>query len=57
MLLFYVPYKLVNFNTGLIVLAGSGILGILFKDFFLRIIEGVYQKGKYKTIAAFSEKK
>ena len=57
MLLFYIPYKLGSFNAGLIVLASSGVLGLIFKNFFLSKIEGVYQKGKYKTIAAFSEKK
>ncbi|GGZ89085.1 DUF5687 family protein [Algibacter mikhailovii] len=57
MLLFYVPYKIINFQAGLIVLALSGVLGIVFRNFFLSKIEGVYQKGKYKTIAAFAEKK
>jgi len=57
MLLFYVPYKLGNFNLGLLVLGGSGVLGIIFKNFFLNKIESIYQKGKYKTIAAFDEKK
>ena len=57
MLLFYVPYKFGSFNLGLIVLAGSGVLGIVFKNFFLNKIESIYQKGKYKTIAAFDEKK
>ncbi|HHC80262.1 MAG TPA: hypothetical protein ENK46_10305 [Flavobacteriia bacterium] len=56
MLLFYVPYKLINFNAGLIVLALSGVLGIVFRDFFLTKIENIYQKGKYKTIAAYEEK-
>lgn len=56
MLLFYVPYKLINFEVGLIVLALSGVLGIVFKNFFLSKIESIYQKGKYKTIAAFAEK-
>ncbi|EGV43006.1 hypothetical protein BZARG_1657 [Bizionia argentinensis JUB59] len=55
--LFYIPYKLVNFETGIIVLGLSGVLGVVFKNFFLRKIENVYQKGKYKTIAAFGEKK
>ncbi|TYB78781.1 DUF5687 family protein [Bizionia myxarmorum] len=55
--LFYIPYKLVNFETGIIVLALSGVAGIVFKNFFLSQIEKVYQKGKYKTIAAYSEKK
>lgn len=57
MLLFYVPYKLFNFEAGLIVLALSGVLGIVFKNVFLNKIESIYQKGKYKTIAAFAEKK
>ena len=57
MILFYIPYKLVNFEVGLIVLALSGVLGIVFRGFFLNKIESIYQKGKYKTIAAFSEKK
>ncbi|NCQ13632.1 MAG: hypothetical protein GW810_02375, partial [Flavobacteriales bacterium] len=56
MLLFYVPYKLVNFEVGLLVLALSGVLGIVFRNFFLSNIESLYQKGKYKTIAAFAEK-
>lgn len=57
MLLFYIPYKLGNFQLGLIVLALSGVLGIVFRDFFLSKIETIYQKGKYKTVAAFAEKK
>lgn len=56
MLLFYIPYKLINFETGILVLALSGALGIIFKNFFLSKIEDIYQKGKYKTIAAFAEK-
>ncbi len=57
MLLFYIPYKLINFEVGLLVLALSGVLGIVFRNFFLSKIESIYQKGKYKTIAAFAEKK
>lgn len=56
MLLFYIPYKLINFETGITVLALCGALGIVFKNFFLSKIESVYQKGKYKTVAAFAEK-
>ncbi|MGB1308788.1 MAG: DUF5687 family protein [Oceanihabitans sp.] len=56
MLLFYIPYKIFNFEVGLIVLAMSGVLGIVFKNFFLSKIEKMYQKGKYKTVAAYSEK-
>lgn len=56
MLLFYIPYKLINFDAGILALAFSGILGIILKGFFLNKIENIYQKGKYKTVAAFSEK-
>lgn len=57
MLLFYIPYKFINFEAGVIVLGLSGVLGIIFRSFFLNKIERVYQKGKYKTIAAYNEKK
>ena len=56
MILFYVPYKLINYEAGLIAVALSGVLGIVFKDYIFRKIEDIYQKGKYKTIAAFAEK-
>lgn len=56
MLLFYVPYKFISFEAGLIILGLSGVLGIVFKGFFLNKIEHLYQKGKYKTLAAYNEK-
>jgi len=56
-LIFFIPYQLISFNAGLIALALTGALGIVFKNFFLNKIENIYQKGKYKTIAAFGEKK
>ncbi|MCF6168093.1 DUF5687 family protein [Lutibacter sp.] len=56
MLLFYIPYKFINFEAGLLVLGLSGVLGIIFRNFFLNKIESIYQKGKYKTIAAYNEK-
>ena len=56
MLLFYIPYKLINYEAGIISLGLSGVLGIVFQNFFLNKIEKIYQTGKYKTIAAFGEK-
>ena len=56
-LIFFIPYQFISFNAGLIALALTGALGIVFKNFFLNKIEHIYQKGKYKTIAAFGEKK
>ena len=57
MILFYIPYKLIGFNAGLITIALSGVLGIVFRKYIFNFIVNVYKKGKYKTIAAFSEKK
>jgi hypothetical protein len=57
MLLFYVPYKLISYEAGIITIAIGGVLGIVFRNYIFNKIESVYQKGKYKTIAAFSEKK
>jgi len=55
-ILFYIPYKLISFEAGLIAIALSGVLGIVFKNQIFKFIEKTYQKGKYKTIAAFAEK-
>ncbi|MCH2193815.1 DUF5687 family protein [Kordia sp.] len=57
-LLFYVPYYFTdyNLNAGIITLALSGVVGLVFRNYFLTQIEKVYQKGKYKTVAAFDEK-
>lgn len=55
-ILFYVPYKIFNYEAGIITLAASGVAGLLLKKQFLDFIEKTYQKGKYKTIAAFDEK-
>lgn len=54
--IFIVPYYFLGFKAGVIALAFSGILGLVFTKHFLRFIEKTYQKGKYKTIAAFAEK-
>ncbi len=56
-ILFYIPYLLFNYQVGLIVLGLCGISGLVFRNFFLNQIENIYQKGKYKTIAAFDDKK
>ncbi len=54
-LLFGIPYKLINHNAGIITVIGFSLIGILLKNFFLTKIEKIYQKTKYKTIAAYSE--
>src|SRR5699024_6635906 len=55
--LFFVPYLIFHsIGAGMLTLALSGVLGLVFKNYFLDKIETVYQNGKYKTIAAFEEK-
>lgn len=54
-LLFCVPYWVVGFWAGTAVLALSGVAGLIFKDFLMTQVEKIYQKGKYKTVAAFDE--
>jgi len=56
-LVLYIPYLFFGLTTGIICLGAFGIMGLLFRNYFLTQIEKVYQKGKYKTIAAFGEKK
>ena len=55
MILFYIPYKLINFEAGLISIAIGGFIGLAFRSYFLSLIEKIYLKGKYKTIAAFEQ--
>jgi hypothetical protein len=57
MIIFYIPYKLINFDAGIIILALSGLIGLIFYNPFLNLIEKIYQNQKYSTIAAFAEKK
>ncbi len=57
MVIFYIPYYFIDFDAGIIILALSGLLGLIFQNQFLNIIENLYQKQKYQTIAAFGEKK
>ena len=53
--LFGIPYKFINHNAGILTVIGFSIVGILLKNYFLTRIEKIYQKTKYKTIAAYNE--
>ena len=56
MLLYGIGYYLINPNTGLALVAISGILGFAFKDKVFSIIEKIYKTEKYKTIDAYKQK-
>jgi Family of unknown function (DUF5687) len=48
-------YYVFNQNTGLILVAIAGILGFSFRNKMFTIIEKIYKKEKYKTIAAYKQ--
>lgn len=56
MLLFWVFNKYVSFNASIVAIAMVGILGLLFKNHFMNLIEKKYIKDKYATIHAFNKK-
>lgn len=55
MLFFYIPYKLINFESGIAVLILLGILGIIFHQKLMKFITKKYIKSKYQMISAFNE--
>ena len=55
MLLFWVFNKFIGGNSGYIAVATVGVLSLLFKNYFMNIIEKKYIKDKYKMINAFEK--
>lgn len=55
MILFYIPYKLINLEAGLAVLVLLGIAGIVFHQKIMDRIEKKYLAVKYKQISAFGQ--
>jgi hypothetical protein len=53
--LFYLPYKLINFESGIAILMGIGILGFLFHEKLMKMITKKYIDSKYKMINAFDQ--
>jgi len=56
MLLFYIFSKLIGFNAGIIAIAAVGLIGLLFKNYFMDLIEKKYLTDKYAAIHAFDQK-
>jgi len=52
---FYLPYKLINFETGIAALIIIGILGFLFHEKLMKLITKKYIDSKYKMINAFDQ--
>ncbi|MGB2341837.1 MAG: DUF5687 family protein, partial [Flavobacteriaceae bacterium] len=55
-LLYLIPAKIFNSTIGLISLATSGALGILFKNQILNQMVRLYVKEKHQTLKAFTQK-
>lgn len=56
MVLFWGFKALLGFNAGIIAIAVVGVLALLFKNYFMNIIEKKYINNKYATIHAFGKK-
>ncbi len=56
MLLFWGFSAFLGFNAGIIAIAVVGILSILFRNYFMKIIVAKYIREKYSTISAFDKK-
>jgi hypothetical protein len=56
MILFMVTKYFLGFNAGVFAIAIVGVIGIIFKNYFMNKIEKLYIKNKYKTVSAFEEK-
>lgn len=53
--IFYLPYKLINFESAIAILIGIGIVGILFHEKIMKFITAKYIASKYKMINAFDQ--
>lgn len=56
MLLFWIFKDIINFNAGLAAIAIVGLLALVFKNYFMNLIEKKYIRDKYDTIKAFEQK-
>ncbi len=56
MMLYALGYFIFNANIGCLFVAIAGVLGFAFRDKMFSIIEKIYKKEKYATIAAYKQK-
>lgn len=54
-ILFYLPYKLINFEAGITTLIVMGLLGVVFHQRLMNFINKRYLKSKYEMIKAFEQ--
>jgi hypothetical protein len=56
LLIFYIFYHVWNVTAGYLSVAVLGILGLAFRNKMFSIIENIYKKEKYSTLAAYRQK-
>ena len=56
MLIFYIFYKIWGTTAGYVSVASLGILGLAFRNKVFSLVEGIYRKEKYATLAAYKQK-
>jgi hypothetical protein len=56
MILYAIGNAIFSANVGLIFVASAGVLGFAFRNKMFQIIEKIYKKEKYATIAAYKQK-
>lgn len=54
-LIFWLLYKFVSYEAGVIVLAGLGVVGIIGRRPIMSLIEQSYKKNKYAMINGFKQ--
>jgi len=56
LVIFYIVYKYWNITAAYLSVALLGVLGLAFRNKMFRIIENIYKKEKYSTLAAYKQK-
>lgn len=56
LLIFYIFYRTWNVTAGYLAVAVLGVLGLAFRNKMFRIIQNIYKKEKYATLAAYKQK-
>ncbi len=55
-LIFWIFSSLIHFNAGILAVAATGLLGLVFRNYFMDLIEKKYIRDKYAAIHAFEQK-
>ena len=53
--IFYLPYKFISFEAGVLAMLILGVIGIVFHQKIMKIITKKYLESKYKMISAFDQ--